>query len=90
MSLSKELPIINKLGLHLRAAAQFVQTSAKYQSDVWVSKDERRVNGKSIMGVMTLVAAMGSVINVDCEGPDEASCMEALEKLCAGRFGEKE
>ena len=90
MSLSKDIPIINKLGLHLRAAAQFVQTANKHRSDVWVSKDERRVNGKSIMGVMTLVAAVGSVIKVEVEGPDEQDCMAALETLAAGRFGEKD
>jgi phosphocarrier protein len=90
MSVSKDIPIINKLGLHLRAAAQFVQTANKHQSDVWVSKDERRINGKSIMGVMTLVAAVGSTIKVECEGPDAEACMAALEKLASDRFGEKE
>jgi phosphocarrier protein HPr len=90
MNVSKEISIVNKLGLHLRAAAQFVQTANKYQCDVWVAKDERRVNGKSIMGVMTLVAAMGSVIKVDCEGPDAQTCVDALEKLAADKFGEKE
>jgi phosphocarrier protein len=90
MSVIKEIPIVNKLGLHLRAAAQFVQTANKHQCDVWVAKDERRVNGKSIMGVMTLVAALGSVIKVECDGPDAAKCMEELEKLAAGKFGEKE
>lgn len=90
MSLIREVPIINKLGLHLRAAAQFVQTANKFQCDVWVVKDERRVNGKSIMGIMTLVAAAGSVISVECEGPDAEGCMAALEKLASDRFGEKE
>ena len=90
MSVSKEIPIVNKLGLHLRAAAQFVQTSNKHQCDVWVAKDERRVNGKSIMGVMTLVAAVGSVIKVECDGPDADTCMAALEGLAANKFGEKD
>lgn len=90
MTLSKDIPIVNKLGLHLRAAAQFVQTANQHQCDVWVAKDDRRVNGKSIMGVMTLVAAVGSVIKVDCEGPDAGACMQALEKLAADRFGEKD
>ena len=90
MSVSKDIPIVNKLGLHLRAAAQFVQTANRHQCDVWVAKDERRVNGKSIMGVMTLVAAAGSVIKVDCEGPDADHCIQALEKLAADKFGEKE
>ncbi|MES2201266.1 MAG: HPr family phosphocarrier protein [candidate division FCPU426 bacterium] len=90
MSLVKEIPIVNKLGLHLRAAAQFVQTANKYRCDVWVTKDERRVNGKSIMGVMTLVAAVGSKILVECDGEDGEACIQALEVLAAGRFGEKE
>jgi phosphocarrier protein len=90
MSINKEIPIINKLGLHLRAAAQFVQTANKHQCDVWVEKDERRVNGKSIMGVMTLVAASGSLIKVECDGPDADPCLLALERLAADRFGEKE
>lgn len=90
MSLAKDIPIINKLGLHLRAAAQFVQLANKHQCDVWVAKDEKRVNGKSIMGVMTLVASAGSVIKVECEGPDASACLEALDKLAADRFGEKE
>jgi phosphocarrier protein len=90
MSSSAEIPIVNKLGLHLRAAAQFVQTAAKHQCDVWVSKDGRRVNGKSIMGVMTLVAALGSSIQVECEGPDAEACLQALKTLAAGRFGEKD
>jgi len=90
MSVSKDIPIVNKLGLHLRAAAQFVQTANKHQCDVWVAKDERRVNGKSIMGVMTLVAAVGSVIKIECEGPDADACALALEKLAADKFGEKD
>ncbi len=88
MSVQKEILIVNKLGLHLRAAAQFVQTAAKFQSDVWVTKDERRVNGKSIMGVMTLVAALGSSIKVEADGPDAQACVEALVGLAANRFGE--
>jgi phosphocarrier protein len=90
MRVTKEIPIINKLGLHLRAAAQFVQTANRHQCDVWVAKDERRVNGKSIMGVMTLVAAAGSLIQVECEGPEAEKCMSALETLASGKFGEKE
>lgn len=90
MAVVKELSIVNKLGLHLRAAAQFVQTANKHQCDVWVDKDERRVNGKSIMGVMTLVAASGSIIKVECDGPDAIRCLESLERLVADRFGEKE
>jgi phosphocarrier protein len=90
MTAFKDIPIVNKLGLHLRAAAQFVQTANRHQCDVWVSKDEKKVNGKSIMGVMTLVAAMGSTIRVECEGPDAPNCLQALERLAGDRFGEKD
>ena len=86
----KEIPIVNKLGLHLRAAAQFVQTAGRFPCDVWVAKDGRRVNGKSIMGVMTLVAVRGSSISVEATGAQATECLDALEKLAADKFGEKE
>lgn len=89
-AVQREIPIVNKLGLHLRAAAQFVQTAGLYPCEVWVSKDGRRVNGKSIMGVMTLVAVKGSTLGVEAEGDRAAECLEALAKLAADRFGEKE
>jgi phosphocarrier protein len=89
-ALTKEIPIINKLGLHLRAAAQFVQTAGRYPCEVWVSKDGRRVNGKSIMGVMTLVAVKGSTLAVEAQGERSNECLEAIERLAADRFGEKE
>ncbi len=86
----REIAIVNKLGLHLRAAAQFVQTCGRYPCDVWVGKDGRRVNGKSIMGVMTLVAVKGSTLSLEAEGERSAECLDALAKLAADRFGEKE
>jgi phosphocarrier protein len=86
----REIPIINKLGLHLRAAAQFVQLSGRFPCDVWVSKDGRRVNGKSIMGVMTLVAVKGSSLSLETEGDRAEECADALVKLAADKFGEKE
>ncbi|HTB34436.1 MAG TPA: HPr family phosphocarrier protein [bacterium] len=89
-ALQREIPVVNKLGLHLRAAAQFVQTAGRFPCDVWVSKDGRRVNGKSIMGVMTLVAVKGSSLMVEAEGDKAAECLEALVKLASDRFGEKE
>lgn len=88
--IQKDIPIVNKLGLHLRAAAQFVQTAGRFPCEVWVSKDGRRVNGKSIMGVMTLVAVKGSTLAVEAEGERAEECLEALEKLASDRFGEKE
>lgn len=89
-AVQKVIPIVNKLGLHLRAAAQFVQTAGRYPCEVWVSKDGRRVNGKSIMGVMTLVAVKGTSLGVEAEGDKAGECLEALAKLAAERFGEKE
>ena len=89
-AVQRDIPIVNKLGLHLRAAAQFVQTAGRFPCEVWVSKDGRRVNGKSIMGVMTLVAVKGSTLAVEAEGGQAAECLEALAKLAADKFGEKE
>lgn len=89
-ALQREISIVNKLGLHLRAAAQFVQLSGRFSCDVWVSKDGRRVNGKSIMGVMTLVAVKGCVLTVEAEGDRAAECLDALAKLASDKFGEKE
>jgi phosphocarrier protein len=89
-AIQKDIPIINKLGLHLRAAAQFVQTAGRFPCEVWVSKDGRRVNGKSIMGVMTLVAVKGSTLGVEAVGDKADECLDALAKLAADKFGEKE
>lgn len=86
----KDIDIVNKLGLHLRAAAQFIQTANRFKSDVTVTKDGRSVNGKSIMGVMTLVAVKGSKIAVEAKGEDAQACLEALDALAANRFGEKD
>lgn len=89
-AIQRDIPIINKLGLHLRAAAQFVQTAGRFPCEVWVSKDGRRVNGKSIMGVMTLVAVKGSTLGVEAVGDKADECLDALGKLAADKFGEKE
>jgi phosphocarrier protein HPr len=80
--------IINALGLHARAAAQLVQAANRFQSEVQVAKDGTSVNGKSIMGVLTLAAAKGSRITVSCEGPDAESALAALGGLIEGGFGE--
>ncbi|MBL8534337.1 MAG: HPr family phosphocarrier protein [Betaproteobacteria bacterium] len=86
----QEVEIINKLGLHARASAKLTQLAAQYQSEVWLSRNGRRVNAKSIMGVMMLAAAKGSRVAVETEGPDEAEAMKALLGLIADRFGEAE
>lgn len=82
------MQITNELGMHARAATKFVQTANKYNSAVTVEKDGQSVNGKSIMGVLMLVAAKGSWISVKCTGPDAAAAMEALAALVKDKFGE--
>ena len=86
----RELEIVNKLGLHARASAKLTQTAAQFSSEVWISRNERRVNAKSIMGVMMLAAARGTKILVETEGPDEVSALETIAQLVADRFGETE
>ena len=88
--LQREIEIINRLGLHARAAARLTQVAGQFKSDVWVSRNGRRVNAKSIMGVMMLAAAKGSKIIVETEGLDEIQAMEALQALIADCFGEGE
>ena len=88
--LQQEAEIINKLGLHARASARLTQIAGSYASDIWLSRNGRRVNAKSIMGVMMLAAAKGSKIVIETEGTDEAAAMQALQSLIADRFGEGE
>jgi phosphocarrier protein HPr len=81
--------IVNALGLHARAAAQLVQVANRYRSEIHVEKDGATVNGKSIMGVLTLAAAKGSYIKVCCEGEDAEPAMAALAKVIENGFGER-
>ena len=81
---------MNRLGLHARASAKLTQVAGQFQSDVWVSRNGRRVNAKSIMGVMMLAAAQGSKIVLETAGPDEAEAMQAVAQLIAARFDEDE
>ncbi|MGN7007230.1 HPr family phosphocarrier protein, partial [Neisseria sp. P0008.S004] len=74
--LKQEIEIINKLGLHARASSKVTQTASQFQSEVWVTKTGNRVNGKSIMGLMMLAAANGTVIELETEGADEAAAMQ--------------
>jgi phosphocarrier protein HPr len=78
----------NKLGLHARPAAVFVQTANRFEASVEVQKDDIKIDGKSIMGIMTLAAEMGSSIAVRVTGKDAAEAMEALAKLIGSNFGE--
>jgi phosphocarrier protein len=88
--LQREVEIINKLGLHARAAARLTQVAGQFKSNVWLNRNGRRVNAKSIMGVMMLAAARGSKVVVETEGPDEEAAMKAIANLIAGRFEENE
>ena len=82
-----QLVIRNQLGLHARACALFVKTASRFRSQVYVSRDDLEVNGKSIMGVMMLAAEEGSMIKVRAEGEDESQAVAALRELVDGRFG---
>ena len=86
----REVEIVNKLGLHARASAKFTQTAGQFQSDVWLSRNGRRVNGKSIMGVMMLAAARGTTVRLETEGPDAQAALDALVALIEDKFGEGE
>ncbi|SFN01379.1 phosphocarrier protein [Formivibrio citricus] len=87
----QEVEIVNKLGLHARASSKFTQLASQYQCEVWVSRNQRRVNAKSIMGVMMLAAGKGSKITIETfDGTDENEAMAALVALVADKFGEGE
>ncbi|MGI4719110.1 MAG: HPr family phosphocarrier protein [Janthinobacterium lividum] len=88
--IQQELEIINKLGLHARASAKFTQLAAKFKSDVWLTRNGRRINAKSIMGVMMLAAGKGAKVLLEAEGPDEEACIAALAGLVNDKFGEGE
>ncbi|WP_423821436.1 HPr family phosphocarrier protein [Salinisphaera sp. SPP-AMP-43] len=87
---TRELSIVNKLGLHARAASKFVTVASQFNARVTVVKDGREVSGKSIMGVMMLAAARGSTIQVTAEGDDAEEALDALDGLVADRFGESQ
>ena len=86
--ITRSITISNKLGLHARASAKLTQTASRFQSTVWITKAARRVNAKSIMGVMMLAAGIGSTVELETDGVDEAEAMATLEKLFADKFGE--
>jgi phosphocarrier protein HPr len=87
--MERTVTIVNRLGLHARAAAKLVTLASKFEADVRVRKDQREVSGKSIMGVMMLAAAQGSQITLIAEGEDEQQALEELDALIANRFGEE-
>ncbi|MCB2426261.1 HPr family phosphocarrier protein [Methylophaga pinxianii] len=88
MKQEQTFTIINRLGLHARAAAKFVTTASEFNADIHVSRDGRQVNGKSIMGVMMLAAAKGTEIQVTAKGDDAESAIKAIGELIANYFGE--
>jgi phosphocarrier protein HPr len=80
--------VVNKLGLHARPSAALSQTASRFKSEVWMSKGSRRINAKSIMGVMMLAAARGAKLVIDVDGPDEDAALAALVELVGSGFGE--
>ena len=86
--ISKDFKINNKLGLHARPSAQLTQVAGRYESEVFIAKNGRRVNAKSIMGVMMLAAGPGSTVTVDAQGPDEQQALDAVGELISSGFGE--
>lgn len=87
--INETLPVINKLGLHARAAAKLVKTSQPFACEISLERKGRRVNAKSIMGVMMLAATCGTTINITLDGVDEAAAFKAIKKLFKDRFGEE-
>lgn len=88
--ISKDLTIINKLGLHARAAAKLVSLASNYQSEIAIEKEGKTINGKSIMGVMMLAASQNSVITITITGDDEDNAMHSIENLINNYFDEEE
>jgi phosphocarrier protein len=85
-----EVEIVNKLGLHARASAKLTQMAGSYPCEVWMERNGRRINAKSIMGVMMLAAGKGARVVIDCEGERAEEALASLQVLVASRFGEHE
>ena len=85
-----EVQIVNKLGLHARASAKLTQVASGYKCELWLSRNGRRVNAKSIMGVMMLAAGKGALLVIEAEGDDADQALAALQKLIASKFDEGE
>ena len=88
--ISENITIINKLGLHARAASKLVSCASQFESDVFISRKDNRVNAKSIMGVMMLAASKGVELTLEVDGNDEQACRDAIVDLINDRFGESE
>ncbi|MGK2859497.1 MAG: HPr family phosphocarrier protein [Thermoanaerobaculia bacterium] len=90
MPTSKDIPIINKLGLHARAAAKLVHTAARFSSDIKLRKGSEEVDAKSILGILLLAAAKGTTVTITAAGKDEQEALDSIERLILGRFDEVE
>ena len=88
--IKNNVTISNRLGLHARASAKLTKLAGSHQCEVWMSRGDRRINAKSIMGVMMLAAGLGSEVEVETDGPDEQVCMDAIVALINDKFGEGE
>ena len=86
----RETTIVNKLGLHARASAKLTQLAGRFHCEIWMTRNTRRINAKSIMGVMMLAAGIGSTVLIETEGVDETEAMDELLGLIANKFGEGE
>jgi phosphocarrier protein HPr len=86
----RTIKVSNKLGLHARASAKLTQAASRFESAIWLSRNGRRVNAKSIMGVMMLAAGIGTTVELETEGPDEAAAAGEIEALFGDKFGEAE
>lgn len=87
--IEKDVPIINRLGLHARPAAMFVRIASRYRAEIWVAKEGEEINGKSIMGLMMLAAGQGSKLIISAEGPDAEAAVRELEALFLRKFDEE-
>ena len=85
---SRDVTVVNQLGMHARAAAKFVHLAAKFESQIRVARDAREMDGKSIMGLLLLAAARGSIVTISADGADEQDAIDALSELVASGFGE--
>jgi phosphocarrier protein HPr len=88
--IQQDIEIVNKLGLHARASAKLTQLAGKFRSEVWLTRNTRRVNGKSIMGVMMLAAGKGAKVMLEIDGEDEDACLQAITAMITSKFGEGE
>jgi len=88
--ISRKLTIVNKLGLHARAATRLVSCASGFDAETWIGNDEKTVNGKSIMGVLTLAASRGTELKIEVDGKDEKDAIQSIASLIENRFGEDE